>query len=119
MPTPFAKLPWSTIVDALEDLAEAGWSKDDACDAIANILDESLAFDRVLPGAAGTVVEAVDGPAFRALVGLAWDLAAKADPAKKAERKAARQQRRLLRKAARDIQAEVTPDPTQAGTQNG
>ena len=116
------KLPWSTIVDALEDLAEAGWTKDDACDAIAAILDETLTFDQVLPGLAGAAIESVDGAAFRALAGLAWDLAAKADPARRAERKAARKQRRLLRKAAKDIHGEVREveaHPTTAGTLNG
>lgn len=108
-------LQWSSIIEALETLDEAGWTKEQAIDTVAELLDEAIAFDRLAPAPVGVVVEQFDGPAFRALAGLAWDLVHGADPEKRAARKARRAARKALRKARRAGEDIGTEDPTLAG----
>lgn len=103
------KLPWTTIVDTVEALIEAGGSREDSIDEIVAILDASLDFEAAVPGPAGSLLESVDGAALRALVGLAWDTAASLPRERRAERRLRRLERRAQRRAG-----EAT-GPTTAG----
>ena len=92
-------LPWEDIIDALDDLAEAGVDEDTAIQTVATIIDYALPMPALVPGAVGVVLEAVDGPVIQAVLRLAWSLAQNKD--QRQARRAARQARRLARKAAR------------------
>ena len=86
-------IPWDEVLATLDALAEAGWDKDAAVELIAELLDEALPLDELVPGPGGEALEAIDGPVLRATLGLLWSLAEK----KKA--RGARKARRAARKA--------------------
>ena len=90
-------IPWDEVLETLDALAEAGWDKDTALDMVANLLDEALPLDDLVPGPAGDALEAIDGPVLRATLGLLWALATK----KKGRE--ARKARRILKRGVRGL----------------
>lgn len=92
-----------SLADELVDIAKAD-DKSDVEDkvtaAIAEFLDNALPFDLVISGPLGELAEAADGPAIKTALDRfvhALRVLVKADPEKKAMRKA----RRLARRAAK------------------
>jgi hypothetical protein len=81
-------VPWDTVLETLDALAEAGFDKDAALDFVAGLLDKALPLDTLVAGAAGSALEAIDGPVLRAALGLLWTLATnrKGRDARKAKR---------------------------------
>jgi hypothetical protein len=84
-------VPWDSVLEALDTLAEAGWEKDAALDLVAGLIDKALPLDTLIPGPAGAALEAIDGPVLRAALGLLWTLATskKGREARKVKRLAA------------------------------
>jgi len=68
-------IPWDSVLEFLDTLAEAGWEKDAALDLASGLLDKALPLDTLVAGAAGDALEAIDGPVLRAALGLLWNLA--------------------------------------------
>jgi hypothetical protein len=86
-------VPWDDVLATLDALADAGWEKDAALDLVAGLLDKALPLDTLVPGPVGAALEAIDGPVFRAALGLLWTLATskKGREARKAKRLATAQ----------------------------
>jgi hypothetical protein len=71
-------------IGTIAGLAKAGFPKDEIREALPGLIDDAIRFDLLVPGAAGVVLEAADGPIIAALVDLLWPLLWR-----RAERKAA------------------------------
>tara|TARA_B100001123_G_C14525785_1_gene716190 strand:+ start:106 stop:405 length:300 start_codon:yes stop_codon:yes gene_type:complete len=84
------QIPWDEVLVTLDVLADAGWEKEAAVSLMAQLLDEALPLDELVPGPAGDALEAIDGPVLKATLGLLWSLA---------EKKQARQLRKARRAA--------------------
>ena len=68
-------VPWAHVQELLDGLASDGWDRDEALDYVAQMLDEALPLDALIPGPVGLALETIDGPVLRAALGLAWQLA--------------------------------------------
>lgn len=55
-------------VDTISKLADAGFDRDEIRDALPELIDELVMFNVLIPGPAGAILEAVDGPAIKAIV---------------------------------------------------
>ena len=88
---------------AIEDLIGGDDEEDDGevLEAVAGLLDGLVVLEVLIPGIAGKVLEAYDGPAILQVLEWISDLF-KVDPVKKAARQAARAERKADRKAERE-----------------
>jgi len=86
-----------------EELIAAGGNEEETAKSVAKFLDGMLPMQLLIPGPAGVIAEAADGPILEQLTKKIMK-ALRASPEKKAKRmakQAARRQRRAAKKAAK------------------
>ena len=92
-------IPWGDVLDLADALLDDGNTKSETTTAIASFLDEALDFNTLLPGV-GVALELIDGPVFKAAIGVVMAMAS--DPERRDERRERRAERKAARKAKRD-----------------
>jgi hypothetical protein len=87
-------VPWTEVLELVDEMLDGGMDKDEALDEIAKILDTLLPLTAIPE--VGPLLEALDGPILRAA--LAVIVAFAGDPKQRAARKERREKKKADRK---------------------
>lgn len=97
-----ASLPLREILDLVDVLLDEGVERDDAIDAVVDLLDQLLTWGEWVPGPVGDAIESIDGPVLRAALDLVISIASnESDRARRRTRRENRRESRRERRAAR------------------
>lgn len=63
------------IIELFTELAHEGYSKSEAIELLANMLDKAIDWSLIVKEPFGSALELLDAPVYKALLNLAWKLA--------------------------------------------
>jgi len=103
------------IIELFTELARDGYSKSEAIELLAKMLDKAIDWSLIVKEPFGSVLELLDGPGYKALLNLAWKLAERRK--EQEERRSARSKKAVdrLYEHADDIARDSLPRVVRSG----